>query len=252
MSAATPVLALLVAASLQAAPPPRAPAPPGSREAFLAMFARSYYPGRSGQIMVVPRRSEFVTRNEPANLFMHGTPWDHDARVPFILYGPGHVRRGRFPAAARHQDIAPTLSAMLSLPPAPTMTGTPRREALRQVPAPPRIVALLVLDAFRADYLDRHAARLPHLTRLRREGADFPRARVDYMPTATSVAHATISTGAPPSVHGIAVNTNFDHVTGQTSDPFPGKSPRNLMAPALADVWSAATEGRAVIAAQAG
>jgi len=33
---------------------------------------RAYYPGRSGQIMLVPREGDFVTLNEPASLFMHG------------------------------------------------------------------------------------------------------------------------------------------------------------------------------------
>jgi hypothetical protein len=113
-------------------------------------------------------------------------------------------------------------------------------------------VALSVVDAFGAEDMDRHAAALPNLSRLAREGASFPQAALDYMPSATGVAHATISTGADPSLHGIVVNTIFDAATGKSSDPFPDRSPKNLMAPALADAWMAATGGRAIVATQGG
>lgn len=235
--------AWLAAASAAAAPLPR--------EAFLPHFARSYYPGRSGQIMIVPREGHFITRDEPANAFMHGSPWGYDSRVPLLFHGAG-VRRGRFDVPARHQDIAPTIARIIGLPVPLTMTGRPLAVAIAPGAPPPRLVLLVVLDAFRADYLARHAAALPTLGRLAREGARFPRAEVDYLPSATGVAHATISTGAPPSVHGIPVNTVFDSATGKMSDPFPDRSPRNLMAPALADAWAEATDGRAIIATLGG
>ena len=241
------VRALTVASLLAAAAADAAPA----RDVFLPRYARSYYPGRSGQIMIVPREGHYVTRDEPANVFMHGSPWGYDTRVPLILHGAG-VRRGRYDVAARHQEIAPTIASIIGLPVPATMTGRPLSMAVAKGTAPPRLVLLLVLDGFRADYLDRHAATLPTLSRLRREGATFPRAQIDYLPSATSVAHATIATGAGPAVHGIVVNTVFDHATGKVSDPFPDRSPRNLMAPTLADAWAHATDGRSVIATQGG
>ena len=242
------VAAALLAASAGAADAP-ASRPP--RDAFLAAFARSYYPGRSGQLMIVPREGRFVTRDQPSDAFMHGSPWAYDTRIPLILHGPG-IRPGAHRGAARHQDIAPTVLALLGLPPAPTMTGTPLFAALRPAKEPPRAVLVVVLDAFRADYLERLASRLPVLSRLAREGARFPDARVDYLPTATGVAHATVSTGADPARHGIVVNTMYDHASGARTDAFEGGSPANLMAPALADVWMDATGGQAVVVSQAG
>jgi hypothetical protein len=244
------LLAAVLALPAHAQVPARRAAP--ARNAFLPNFARSFYPGRSGQIMVVPREGHFITRDDAANAFMHGTPWGYDTRVPLIFYGPGHVRRGAFAVRAGHQDIAPTIAAMLDLPAPRTMTGRALSMALRPAAAPPRVVLLVVLDAFRADYLERHAAALPTLTRLRREGSTFTRAQVDYLPSATGVAHATISTGADPAIHGINVNTVFDAATAKVSDPFPDRSPRHLMAPALADLWMGATEGRAIVATQGG
>ena len=51
------------------------------------MFARAYYPGRSGQIAVVPKEGEFITRR--GTDFMHGSPWDYDVRIPSAGEGPG-------------------------------------------------------------------------------------------------------------------------------------------------------------------
>ena len=66
----------------------------------------------------------------------------------------------------------------------------------------------------RPDYFDRHRAILPTLTRLRQEGAWFSHARVNSLPTVTSIAHATIGTGTDPRVHGIVVNSAFDRMSG--------------------------------------
>src|SRR5688500_20143414 len=44
----------------------RRSAPPDSaaRQRFLAMFARAYFPGRTGQLLIVPREGDFITRSE--------------------------------------------------------------------------------------------------------------------------------------------------------------------------------------------
>src|SRR5438105_1383655 len=55
----------------------RRSAPPDSaaRQRFLAMFARAYFPGRTGQLLIVPREGDFITRPDPNVEYMHGTPW---------------------------------------------------------------------------------------------------------------------------------------------------------------------------------
>ncbi len=75
-------------------PATRSAAPGAERARVLAMFARAYYPGRSGQIALVPRQDEFITRR--GTEFMHGTHWEYDVRIPFVLWGPGRVRTGVF------------------------------------------------------------------------------------------------------------------------------------------------------------
>lgn len=218
------------------------------RARALAMFARAYYPGRSGQIALVPKEGEFITRR--GTEFMHGSPWDYDVRIPLLLWGPGRIRTGVFGAPVGQQDVAPTLARILGVV-LPAATGRPLDEALLTEPRPPRAALVLVLDGMRADYLDRLAAELPTLGRLRREGAYFDRARVTYAPSITTAGHATIATGADPRVHGIVSNTLFDRATGREVELFAELSPRNLMALTLADVWNLETDGAAVIAAQA-
>ncbi len=250
--AALVLLALVLAApaSPQAVPAARPLASP-ARARFLAMFARAYYPGRSGQVMVVARRGDVVTRPGPEVMFMHGSPWDYDTRIPLIVWGRGRIRPGMRAEAVSQEEVAPTLAKVLGIA-LPAATGHPLTAILRPSLGKPKAVVLLVLDAFRADYLDRPGVALPNLQRLREEGASFTNARVTHLPTITAVGHATIATGAEPRIHGIVANSAFDRVSGTKEGPFDGLSPRNLMAPTLADAWNAETDGRAVILAQTG
>jgi hypothetical protein len=99
----------------------------------------------------------------------------------------------------------------------------------------------------------RHAhVVMPTLTRLRREGAWFPNTRINYLPTLTSVGHATVGTGTDPRIHGLAANNLFNRVTGKPQPAYDGLDPRELMALTLADVWNLATDGRAIIAGLGG
>src|SRR6187402_773160 len=113
------VFALLVAgcASGKGATPPSAqpaPAQPSAtasplRQQWLDMFARGYFPGRSGQLFVVPKQGWFVTSRDPLYFFMHGSPWDYDTHIPVLFYGAPFVKAGQYPAAAKQQDVAPTI-----------------------------------------------------------------------------------------------------------------------------------------------
>jgi hypothetical protein len=223
---------------------------PDRKREFLEMYARAYYPGRSGQIMLVPREGDFVTRNEPAYRFMHGSPWRYDADIPLLFFGPPFIRRGTYADAAVQQDIVPTLAKLLRLSLPPTVTGRSLKKALDSSAGRPRAILVVVLDGMRQDYFDQHEEILPTLTRLRQEGAWFSNARVNFLPTLTPLAHASIGTGADPRAHGIVVRTAFDSIGRKPQSVYPGMSPRTLMALSLADLWNLETEGQAVIISQ--
>lgn len=225
---------------------------PADRDRWLQMFARGYFPGRSGQVFVVPKPGDFVTSRDPLYLYMHGSPHDYDVRIPLLLHGAAFVTPGRYTGPATQQDIAPTIGAIIGAPAAATYTGRILKEAIGKSPARPRVVSLIVLDAMRADYVDRHADVMPTLARLRREGAWFAEARVTVLPTVTGVAHATIGTGSDPRFHGITVNNLFNRATGKPQEAYDQLDTRELMALTLADEWNLATGGRAVIIGQGG
>jgi predicted AlkP superfamily pyrophosphatase or phosphodiesterase len=137
--------------------------------------------------------------------------------------------------------------------PAPaTYTGRVLSEAIAGGAARPRVVSLIVVDAMRADYFDKHAAAMPTLTRLRKDGAWFSNARTEIIPTVTGVGHANIGTGSEPRIHGIAVNNLFNRATGKRQEAYDQLDTRELQALTLADAWNLATDGRAVIIGQGG
>ncbi len=216
------------------------------------MFARGYFPGRSGQVFVVPNEGDVITSRDDIYRFMHGSPWDYDTRIPILFHGAPFVKTGAFSGAAKQQDIAPTLGALVGVPAPATYTGRVLSEAIAASGNEPRIVSVIVLDAMRADYFDTYAAVMPTLTRLRREGAWFSEARSNLLPTVTGVGHATIGTGTDPRIHGIAVNNLFNRVTGKSQEAFDQLDTRELMALTLADSWNLATDGKAVIIGQGG
>jgi len=224
------------------------PADTAARQRFLEMFARAYFPGRTGQLLIVPREGDFITRPDADVTYMHGSPWAYDVSIPILFVGPP-VRRGVYRGPAVQQDVAPTLAAALGVSMPPTATGR-ALPVLRTGFVRPRAVMLLVLDGMRRDYFDRYKQFMPTLDALRRRGAWFSHARVNFIPTNTAVGHSTISTGADPRVHGITGVSVYDHVHHERHDMFTGATPSDLLALTLADVWQLATNGRAIILAQ--
>jgi hypothetical protein len=112
-----------------------------------------------------------------------------------------------------------------------------------------RLVLLIAVDQFRYDYLTRFRGDYTDgLKRLLTEGAVFTDASLEHYPTVTAVGHATMLTGATPSVSGIIGNDWFDRTTRASvtsvSDPTvsqlggsgtTGASPRRLLVSTLGD-----------------
>src|SRR5687768_7114804 len=118
-------------------------------------------------------------------------------------------------------------------------------------PAPPeiRLVLLIAVDQFRYDYLTRFRRDFTGgLKRLLTDGAVFTDASLEHYPTVTAVGHATMLSGATPSVSGIIGNDWFDResaktvqsVTDLTVKPVGGAdsataSPRRLLVSTIGD-----------------
>src|SRR5947208_1527388 len=156
--------------------------PLATRQRFLEMFARAYFPGRTGQVLIVPREGGFITRADVA--YMHGSPWTYNVAIPLMFAGPA-VKAGTYWTPAAQQDVAPTLAAALGMQMPPTTTGHVL-PVLRAGFVRPRVVMLLVLDGMRRDYFDRYATFMSTLTTLRQRTAWFTQAAVNFLPTNTA------------------------------------------------------------------
>jgi hypothetical protein len=125
----------------------------------------------------------------------------------------------------------------------------------------PRLIVLLVIDQFRADYLTRFESRfLPPLQKdgrlggfryLMTQGAYYPLGRYDVLESVTAVGHMTVSTGSYPYQSGIVANSWFDSAAKKevyctedsqsplleddSSDPEDGRSPKRLIGTTLGD-----------------
>ncbi len=117
----------------------------------------------------------------------------------------------------------------------PTTTGT----TYQQEPDPGLLV-IVVVDQFRADYLERYDELWKGGIRwLLDHGAVIDGSRLLHARSATAPGHATLATGVHPSRHGIIDNQWTDRTTGRTTESVDdyelGKSPRRMRAQTLAD-----------------
>lgn len=95
-------------------------------------------------------------------------------------------------------------------------TAHPAAVQARNRPARPRLVVVLVVDQMRADYVDKFRKHWTGgLHRLITEGAWLRDTAYPYAETETCVGHATISSGALPTAHGIVSNGWWDRVAGK-------------------------------------
>jgi hypothetical protein len=91
---------------------------------LLAGLRKSYVPGRSGDLVFMPRPNWIVSADEAS----HGTMHPYDTDVALILYGFG-VKPGQYATARTPLDIAPTLAAIVRIS-MPSAEGSVLIEAL--------------------------------------------------------------------------------------------------------------------------
>jgi len=86
---------------------------------------RSYYPERSGDVVIVPKPYYLITDRLTGTT--HGSPHPYDTLVPLLVYGPG-VRAGVRDDAVTPQAAAPILAKALGVkPPADAECGAPEK-----------------------------------------------------------------------------------------------------------------------------
>ena len=127
--------------------------------------------------------------------------------------------------------------------------------------ARPKLIVVIVIDQFRADYLERYRDQFGNggFRLFLDHGAYFTDCNYDYANTRTAPGHATLFSGSYTSGHGIIANEWWDpakkkRVTSVEDDATrlvgvastaPGSSPHNLMSDTLGDELKLATGGKA-------
>jgi hypothetical protein len=111
---------------------------PAGKDPVLNSFANSYFAGRSGDLLIVPKSYWLIdsTAKGKARSYGtgHGTPYNYDQHVPILLMGRG-IRPGVYDADANPADIAPTLASLCGIT-LVSRDGRVLAEALNKAGAP--------------------------------------------------------------------------------------------------------------------
>jgi predicted AlkP superfamily pyrophosphatase or phosphodiesterase len=75
----------------------------------------SFDPQRSGDFVVILKEHVTPIGHATDSVATHGSPWDHDRRVPILFWRPG-FRGTTIETAVETADIMPTLAALIRLP----------------------------------------------------------------------------------------------------------------------------------------
>jgi hypothetical protein len=90
------------------------PTSPPERWSLIERARASYYPGRSGDFLVLLKRDITPIADTSRYIATHGSPWDYDRRVPILFWRPGQAG-SMANVSADTVDILPTLAAMIGL-----------------------------------------------------------------------------------------------------------------------------------------
>jgi predicted AlkP superfamily pyrophosphatase or phosphodiesterase len=207
---------------------------------------RGHVPGRSGEVMLVPKPHRYLTgewdlrtlgSDNPETFVSHTNPWAYLAAVPLIFYGPGYAPEGlEVTADVDLTDVAPTYARLLGL-----RGFEADGKALDDISAtdatPPRVIMTVVLDGGGWNVLRRHPDSWPAIAELSAEGTAYVNATIGSAPSLTGPIHSNLGTGRYPVTHGVPTNpwlTTLD--------------PSTLRVPTVSEVWDEHTGNSAVVA----
>jgi predicted AlkP superfamily pyrophosphatase or phosphodiesterase len=115
---------------------------PATQSPTLRAFANSYFPGRSGDLFILPKPYWLLDGTpigKPRSYGTgHGVPYNYDQHVPVLLMGFG-IQPGQYFQSITPADIAPTFAALCGITLA-SRDGHVLAEALKK-PAEPRVLS---------------------------------------------------------------------------------------------------------------
>ncbi|KEO73112.1 alkaline phosphatase family protein [Anditalea andensis] len=137
------------------------------------------------------------------------------------------------------------------------------RISYAQTPDKPKLVVGIIVDGMRHEYLYKYYDRFTEggFKRLMNDGYMMSNTHINYIPTLTAPGHASIYTGATPSVHGIIANDWFVKPLGKSiysaedqkysnvggSARYGHISPQNLKSTTITDELRLSTNNRSKV-----
>ncbi len=208
---------------------------------------RGHVPGRSGELLLVPKPHSFIigewdlttlVSDTPTQTTSHPNPWNYTARVPIVLYGPPFVAEGeRVNRRVDIADLAPTYAALVGMQALDT-DGEVLTEAIGDSPdRAPKMIFTVVLDGGGWNALQEHPSSWPTIQSLRERGTDYLNATIGSAPSITGALHATFGTGVYPNTHGIPGN-QMRGPDGLNTDAWKENAdPEFLEVPTMSELW---------------
>ncbi|HVF54457.1 MAG TPA: alkaline phosphatase family protein [Actinomycetota bacterium] len=218
-------------------------------------LARGHVPGRSGEVMLVPKPHSFLIgewdlttlgTSTPTMSTSHPNPWNYLARVPIIVAGDEWAPRGvTIEDPVDISWIAPTYARWLGLP--EEGYASPPLPGLHDEPAP-KVIFTVVIDGGGWNALQYHPYAWPNLKDLMDRGTTYVNAHIGSAPSITGALHATFGTGVYPDVHGIPGN-QMRGEDGKNTDTWRDEAdPRYLEVPTVSELWDEANGNKPLIA----
>jgi predicted AlkP superfamily pyrophosphatase or phosphodiesterase len=100
------------------------------QDEYMSDYRRSYYPGRSGDLLIRMNAGALVTREKSGT--DHGSPYEYDAHIPLLFYGR-NIQPKTYYDPVSIEDIFPTCLDTLELAaPFPT-SDPPTNRSLREI-----------------------------------------------------------------------------------------------------------------------
>ena len=91
------------------------PTTPPETWSLIQRARASYYPGRSGDLVLILKKDITPIADTSRYVATHGSAWDYDRRVPIIFWRSG-ISGTSIEHSADTVDIMPTLASMIALP----------------------------------------------------------------------------------------------------------------------------------------
>jgi hypothetical protein len=207
---------------------------------WLELTRRGYFPGRSGEVTLLPRTPAYVA--SAAGGWTHTGPWPYLQDVPLVFHGPDLLRsEGEVARPVTLADVAPTLGDLIDADFEPR-DGKPLPEVRGKKPG---LIVTIVWDGGGWNVLKRWRDSWPNLAAMARSGLSFTNATVGSSPSVTPPVHTTLGTGAFPSSHGVTDITLRDEA-GRVVDSFlRGASSRFIEVKTFAEAWDEGSGNRA-------